>query len=121
MQIKAFLLHAVHQLVAVTLIAADLTALQVKFAEQSKELADRVHGVFAAPGINYFGPITVTECEYGLIAWSGEIAEGRRPPGNVLRRVIDQSSHVLERDHRIASIVKPLGAVFDPKHVVLEV
>ena len=49
---------------AVSFISADLVALQVKFAEQSKELADRVHGVFAAPGVNYFGSVAVAESQH---------------------------------------------------------
>jgi hypothetical protein len=121
MQVESFLLHAVHQLVAVTFIASDLVALQVKFAEQSKELADRVHGVFAAPGVNYFGSIAVAEGQHGLVAWSGEIAEGSWPAGNVLGQVVDQSSDMLERDNGVTCIVEPLGAVFDPKDVVFEV
>jgi hypothetical protein len=106
---------------AVSFISADLVALQVKFAEQSKELANRVHGVFAAPSVNYFGSVTIAEGQHRLVAWSGEIAEGSRPAGSVFWRVIDQSSDMLEFDHRIAFVVEPLGAVFDPEHAIFEV
>jgi hypothetical protein len=106
---------------AVTFIASDLIALQVKFAEESKELSDRVHGVFAAPGINYFGSVAVAEGQHRLVTGSGEIAEGNRPAGNVFGRILDQSSDMLERDHRVTFIVEPLGAVLDPEDVVFEV
>jgi hypothetical protein len=69
---------------AVTFIASDLIALQVKFAEESKELSDRVHGVFAAPGINYFGSVAVAEGQHRFVtgpaknleSWPGGI-DGR--------------------------------------------
>jgi hypothetical protein len=107
--------------VAVTFIASELVTFQVKFAEQSKELADRVHGVFAAPGVNYFGSVTVAEGQHGFVTGSGEIAKGSRPAGNVLGWILDQSSHVLVRDHGVTFIVEPLGAVLDPEDVVFEV
>jgi hypothetical protein len=120
-QVEVLLLHAVHQLVAVTFIASDLVALQVKFAEESKELSDRVHGVFAAPGVDYFGSVTVAEGQHGLVTGPGEIAEGSWTAGNVFGRVVDQSSDMLERDHGVTFIVEPLGTVFDSKDVVFEV
>jgi hypothetical protein len=88
LQVEFFLLHAVHQLVVMTLISGDLVALQVKLAEQSKELADRVHGVAWSPGVNYFGSVAVAEGQYGLVTGPGEIAEGSRPARNVFGQVI---------------------------------
>src|SRR4029077_72257 len=83
---------------------------------------NRVHGVFAAPGVNYVGSVTVTQRQNGLVTGSGKIAEGGRAAiRNVFGRVVDQSSHVIERDHRVTFIVEPLGAVFNPKDVVFEV
>ena len=59
--------------------------------------------------------------EHGFVTGPGEIAEGSRPAGNVFGRILDQSSDMLELDHRVTCIVEPLGAMFDPKDVVLEV
>jgi hypothetical protein len=107
--------------VTVTFIASDLVTLQVKFAEQSKEPADRVHGVPAAPGLDYFGSVTVAEGQHGLVTGPSEVTEGSRPAGNMLGWVLDQSSNMLERDHRITFIVEPLGAVLDPEDVVFQI
>jgi hypothetical protein len=52
---------------AVSFISADLTALQVKFAEQSKEPANTVHGVAAAPGVDYFGSVAVAEGQHRFV------------------------------------------------------
>ncbi len=46
--------NGVHQLVAVAFIAADLIALEVKASKMGQELADRMHGVAAPPGVDYF-------------------------------------------------------------------
>jgi hypothetical protein len=46
--------NGVHQLVAVAFIAADIIALEVKASKMGQELADRMHGVAAPPGVDYF-------------------------------------------------------------------
>ena len=55
------------------------------------------------------------------VTWAGEVTESNGPAGKVLRGTFNQGPDVLERDHRIARIGEPLGAVFNPEYAVFEI
>jgi hypothetical protein len=79
-------------LVAVAFIAADIIALEVKASKMGQELADRMHGVAAPPGVDYFGPVTVAESQHGFVSGPREIAESSRAGWNVVGKVVEESA-----------------------------